>query len=117
MMLGNLGWREYGELVRGVDLGVSLMATPHPSYPPLDLAASGAAVLTNRFGLKQDLSEYSPNIICADLDTTSLLQGLRVARELALDDDARRIGYQGNRLQRSWEASLRHVLTSIREAR
>lgn len=116
-MLGNLGWREYGELVRGVDLGVSLMATPHPSYPPLDLAASGAAVLTNRFGLKQDLSEYSPNIVCADLDTASLLQGLRVARELALDDDARRVGYARNRLQRSWEVSLRNVLTTIREPR
>ena len=36
-----LAWSEYVELVSIMDLGLCLMDTPHPPYPPLDLAALG----------------------------------------------------------------------------
>jgi hypothetical protein len=57
-LVQNLPWHEYAALVRGTDLGLCLMYTPLPSYPPLDLAASGAAVVTTRFGSKRSLSSY-----------------------------------------------------------
>jgi hypothetical protein len=37
------------------------MISPHPSYPPLEMAAFGMQVLTNRYKSK-DLSEIAPNI-------------------------------------------------------
>lgn len=80
-----LTWQNYAALIGTIDLGLSLMSTPHPSYPPLDLVASGALVVTNRFLNKQDLSNYSPNVICADLDLHSLTAALSNA--IALTDD------------------------------
>ena len=60
-----LPWSEYAELVSRMDLGLCLMDTPHPSYPPLDLAASGAVVVTNTHGSKKSLEQWSRNIIAA----------------------------------------------------
>ncbi len=105
-VMPTMEWQDYGAFIRGVDLGFCLMATPHPSYPPLDLAAAGAVVLTNRFGLKQDLSRYSQNIVLAGLSVPELLQGLRDATAL-VDDDQRRSEYRANnRLARSWTEAL-----------
>jgi SAM-dependent methyltransferase len=50
-----LPWSEYADLVSQMDLGLCLMDTPHPSYPPIDLAASGAVVVTNTHGPKTSL--------------------------------------------------------------
>src|SRR5438067_1217967 len=69
----NLSWQAYAALVREIDLGLCLMYTPHPSYPPLDLAASGAVAVTNRFGnAKHSLDQYSKNIICPEPSVAGL---------------------------------------------
>ena len=49
-----------GELARSA-VGVSLMASPHPSYPPLEMAHYGALTITNSFPCK-DLSSWHENI-------------------------------------------------------
>jgi hypothetical protein len=59
--LGKLDLDGYGALLRTSAIGVSMMASPHPSYPPLEMAQFGLLVLTNRFGEK-DLSEWHTNI-------------------------------------------------------
>ena len=105
-LLGTMGWDDYAAFLRTVDLGFYLMSTPHPSYPPLDLTASGGVVLTNRFGLKQDLSAYSENIVLADLDVPSLLEGLRRAVALAQDDVRRERNYAASGLARSWSKAF-----------
>lgn len=45
--VGMLPYAETGELYRKMDIGVSLMASSHPSYPPLEMMACGVAVVTN----------------------------------------------------------------------
>ncbi len=109
----NLPWTEYAALVRKVDLGLSLMYTPHPSYPPLDLAASGAVVVTNRFGMKQNLDQYSKNIICCDLNRDQLVQGVARGIELSNDTTKRIKNYQENRILRDWRASFEHVINQL----
>lgn len=47
--LGKLSLDEYGRLLRQTAVGLSLMASPHPSYPPLEMAHFGARVLTNSY--------------------------------------------------------------------
>jgi SAM-dependent methyltransferase len=105
----NLRWSDYASLIRRMDLGLSLMYTPHPSYPPLDLAASGAAVVTNRFGPKQSLRDYSSNILCVDDSVDALVQGIAQGAALAADSDLRRTNYENQGICRDWSASFEHV--------
>ena len=60
--VGKLEIEAYGSLLRESALGVSLMVSPHPSYPPLDMAHLGLRVVTNAFGPK-DLSSWHENIV------------------------------------------------------
>ena len=62
---------------RGSAIGVSLMVSPHPSYPPLEMAHLGMLVLTNGFGTK-DLSRWHDNIRSTDdISADSLASGCR----------------------------------------
>ncbi len=108
-----LPWADYASLVRKADLGFSLMYTPHPSYPPLDLAASGAVVVTNAFGPKGQAPHYSDNILYLPLDPESLLDGLRQGIARVADDAGRRSAYATARLNRDWATSFAPVLASL----
>ena len=61
---GKLELDAYADLLRTSAIGISLMASPHPSYPPLEMASLGMLVLTNRFGAK-DLSTWHDAITVA----------------------------------------------------
>ncbi len=105
-LMENLPWAEYAALVRQMDVGLCLMETPHPSYPPLDLAASGGVVVTNRHGIKTSLDGYSRNIICAEPTVEGLKEAIRTAGRIACDPKTRLENYQRNTLQRDWIAAL-----------
>lgn len=62
--VGKLGIEAYADLLCRTAVGFSLMVSPHPSYPPLEMAAFGARVVTNRFANK-DLSRVSPSLVVA----------------------------------------------------
>jgi hypothetical protein len=111
--LENLSWSEYADLAGTIDVGLSLMSTPHPSYPPLDLAASGAVVVTNRFGNKTDLSGYSSNLICADLDRDALVEALRSAVALSSNTQLREQNYRSNRLAGDWQQAFSGVIKNL----
>ncbi len=108
-----LTWKDYAALIGTVDLGLSLMYSPHPSYPPLDLAASGALVVTNRFLNKQDLSKYSPNVICADLDLQSLIDALSQAIALTESQTEDSPAEIENPLNTDWHKSFDHIITDL----
>ena len=63
--IGKLDLDGYAALLRRAAIGISLMVSPHPSYPPLEMATLGMLVLTNRFGAK-DLSTWHSNIRTTD---------------------------------------------------
>lgn len=102
----NLPWADYAALVRSMDVGLCLMDTPHPSYPPLDLAASGAVAVTNRHGIKKSLDQYSTNIICADPTVDSLKEAISTATNIASDVKRRLDNYCRNKLLRDWNTAL-----------
>lgn len=105
-----LSWREYLELIGTIDLGLSLMISPHPSYPPLDLAASGAVVVSNRWSNKTDLAHLCGNIVLGDLTMASMLDALRRALALVEDDAERTRRHQLHRLGTEWPEALAPVL-------
>ena len=59
--LGKLDLEDYAALLSRSAMGLSLMLSPHPSYPPLEMAAFGVRVVTNTYANK-DLSHLSPFI-------------------------------------------------------
>ena len=58
---GKMTLPDYATLMAESAIGISLMVSPHPSYPPLEMAAFGMHVITNNFGTKQ-LDKWSENI-------------------------------------------------------
>lgn len=59
--VGKLPLDAYAEMLLSCSAGVSLMASPHPSYPPLEMAHFGVRTVTNSYVCK-DLSTFHPNI-------------------------------------------------------
>jgi len=110
-----MNYEDYAKRVRTADLMLSLMLSPHPSYPPIEMAASGNLVVTNSFSVKtsQRLRAVSPNIIVAEPTTESISTALqnaagRINAGLASYDPLGAIT-----LPSKWEDSLGETLTSL----
>ena len=58
---GKLSLEQYAQTLARASIGVSLMLSPHPSYPPLEMAEFGVQVITNRYANK-DLATKTPFI-------------------------------------------------------
>ena len=84
---GHMDMEHYVQFLQNIDIGIALMLSPHPSYPPFEIAASGAIAVTNNF-VNKSLTGYS-NIVCVDPDPVSLVSGINEAVERT-----RRLGIQ-----------------------
>ena len=60
--VGKVSLEQYAALLHGSAVGASLMISPHPSYPPLEMAHFGVLTVANRFASK-DLSAWHDNIV------------------------------------------------------
>jgi hypothetical protein len=109
----NMLWSDYASLVRTVDIGLSLIYTPHPSYPPLDIAASGGVAVTNRYGRKRDLARYSANILCVEPSVEDLVDALREAARLVADTPRREANAAASGIVRDWPRALAGVLDEL----
>jgi hypothetical protein len=99
---------EYIESVASFDVCLTLMASPHPSLIPMDLAGSGAVVVTNTFATKTEayLRSLSDNIIPADPTLEGLLAALERAKEASLDLPARYKAAADMRYPRNWDETF-----------
>ncbi|MDG3086930.1 hypothetical protein P7F88_12845 [Vibrio hannami] len=59
--VGKLSLEQYANLLAESSVGVSLMLSPHPSYPPLEMAMFGVEVITNSYANK-DLKGVVSNV-------------------------------------------------------
>ena len=59
---GKASLERYADILSRASVGLSLMLSPHPSYPPLEMASAGLRTITNAFGNK-DLAERFPEIV------------------------------------------------------
>jgi len=94
--IGKLDIPAYASLLRESAIGVSLMISPHPSYPPLEMAHLGLLVLTNRFAGK-DPSTWHSNIHSID-DVSAASIGTTLSelcRRFEADPDVGRSGASG----------------------
>lgn len=107
--VGVLDLKKYKKFLGKTDLTISLMYTPHPSYPPYDSLLSGCIVLTNSFENKTHFSE-SKNIIVTKLDTEDFLNNLDKALKLSCDIEKRSENYANTNISTDWNSNLDKVL-------
>lgn len=111
--LGQLSWTEYAKFLADVDLGLCLMYTPHPSYPPFDVASSGGVVLSNKM-LNKTSFDVCKNVILADLDEESFMESFREAVALAKNMQLRKKNYEENTIPRSWHNTLEETISYMK---
>jgi glycosyltransferase involved in cell wall biosynthesis len=70
--------RQYGEILRGFDVGLALMYTPHPSLVPIEMASAGLVTVTNTYANKTAaaLAEISTNLIAVPPTLDGVENGL-----------------------------------------
>ncbi len=85
---GKASLERYADYLSRASVGISLMLSPHPSYPPLEMAAAGVLTITNAFAGK-NLAERFPEIISSSCLTPD---GLVEAIEKAVARMELRIG-------------------------
>nr|WP_278388488.1 rhamnan synthesis F family protein [Brucella intermedia] len=69
---GKMPLDEYAGLLSRASVGLSLMISPHPSYPPLEMAYAGIKTITNKY-LCKDLSQRSSLLTSIDTPTPELI--------------------------------------------
>jgi hypothetical protein len=104
----------YARLLRGGDVGLSLMLSPHTSFPPLEMAACGALTVTNVFGVKTAarLREISGNLIPVEPTVEAVTEGL-IAAVAQVPDLARRRSQSRLGVPESWEAAFAPILPKV----
>jgi len=108
--LGKLSIEEYYEFAKTVDVAISLMMAPHPSYPPLELSSLGAAVVTTKYETKQDLSKYNDNLILVEASVPAVKEGLLKACDLSLE--TRIENAKKTNLPKDWNTALTQTVKS-----
>lgn len=68
IITGKMSLEKYGDLLSRASVGLSLMISPHPSYPPLEMASAGIRTISNSYEFK-NLSERSELITSIDFIT------------------------------------------------
>jgi hypothetical protein len=110
-----LGLAEYGRYLAESDVLLSLMVSPHTSYPPLEMAATGGRVVTNTFDVKtaERIRTISPRIDAVAPTVDALADAIRRAVEAVEADVAgARVGttVDGVAMPSDWGASFEPVL-------
>jgi len=97
---GKLGMEQYGELLLTSAVGLSLMSSPHPSYPPLEMAHFGIRTITNSY-INKDLATSHENIISiGNIAPGTIADALAQAcRDFEADPDS---GWRGKSLRPSF---------------
>ena len=109
-----LGLDDYARQMRESDLLLSLMLSPHPSYPPLEMAACGGVTVTTAFANKSAaaLAALSPNIIGVE-PTVEAISAWLDAAVMRLADVEGRAAAAAMPLPASWADSLSVVVPRL----
>jgi hypothetical protein len=112
--IGKIPFEEYAELLKTIDVGLSLMLSPHPSYPPLEIASVGSLCVTNSYENK-DLSSWHPNIISCQPSADGVVSGLQAATQRLAQNQivSPWLAMERSKICYSWDHSLRQTLSLI----
>ena len=69
---GKVGLKEYADLLARSYVGVSLMVSPHPSYPPIEMCFAGLKTYTNKYDNKTSGSIKCENLTFGLVDQVEI---------------------------------------------
>lgn len=106
--LPRMNLKDYQQLISTFDLGVCLMASPHPSLLPFDLVGSGCSVVTNEFGIKNQgyFDGLASGIFTGQPNVPSLLDAIKRAAAQVDDLEGRYSNAATMRFPRAWDESF-----------
>lgn len=108
---GKLSMDKYIDMSKSIDIAISLMMAPHPNYPTLEFASIGASVITTKYANKQDLSDYSRNIITSDINVESLAGAINQAAHIGYEKRIKNLG--SNSIPSDWKKALNTPLREL----
>lgn len=76
---GKLSLEDYAGMLRGTAVGLSLMASPHPSYPPLEMAHFGVLTIANDYAFKAMAAAHDNITALQDIRPESVAAALSAA--------------------------------------
>ena len=71
-VLGKLSLEQYAKFMTETYAGISLMVSPHPSYPPLEMSTFGIKTITNTYANK-DLKSFNESIVSLKYCTPEII--------------------------------------------
>ena len=110
--LGKMTLHNYTEFAPSIDLAITLMMAPSLGYLSLELAAAGAVVLTTNYANKRNL-DYSKNIFWSEPSVEDLLDKLKQAIALIMNEKARNMNYLTNKIFCDWNESFKPILNKL----
>jgi hypothetical protein len=114
--LGKLSMDGWARLARDSDIGISLMCSPHPSYPPLEMVASGMVVITSRI-YNKDMSRICENFLAAEMNVEDLAEVIRESIDRLDDQSLVRKNAELFLAERDWDGNLKEVIDFIGRTR
>ncbi|TPL80666.1 hypothetical protein FJ948_28705 [Mesorhizobium sp. B2-3-12] len=87
---GKVSLEEYAAYLSRASVGISLMISPHPSYPPLEMAHAGLITISNNYDTK-NISARSPNLIGLDHVTPDTVAAALEKCALAAEENIGRV--------------------------
>jgi O-antigen biosynthesis protein len=109
--LGKMDLDKYYRFASGIDVAVSPMMAPHPNYPTLEFASLGAMVVSTKYETKQDLGQYSKNILLADATiddmADKIVQACMTPREKRLEN------LKHNHIGGDWQKTLKQPVEEL----
>ncbi|OGT79437.1 MAG: hypothetical protein A3H91_05685 [Gammaproteobacteria bacterium RIFCSPLOWO2_02_FULL_61_13] len=106
-MLKRMSFDEYCRELANYDVGISLMYSPHPSVPPLEMAAAGMVVVTTSFENRgpERMAGISKNLIAVPAGIETVSDAIVEAARRASDLEAR-VANSRFDWPRSWDESF-----------
>ncbi len=103
----------YAAFLRGSDVLLSLMLSPHTSYPVLEMAACGGQVVTNSFGAKTNarLQEMAPGVLVVRPDPDEIAAAIITAATQAQSADS--ASQPTARMPPDWGTAFADVVTAL----
>jgi len=109
-------YEDYARLLRSSTVGLSLMLSPHPSYPPLEMGVCGMLPVTTAFSVKSAdvLHQYCRNIIAVPPRLEAVVEGLMEAFMRSGDIESRRLNAASS-LPSTWDEVFEPMIPPIVE--
>ena len=104
---------DYAEYLTTINIGLALMASPHPGYPVFDFAATGAIGITNEWPGKIDLSSISSNIVTGQSSVSGLVTAIRDAKDRLSQGPVTKSNLLLSPYSNTWENNLTEAVNFV----